>query len=58
MLDPYEPLMRDVILSLKKLKVEGNQEECKVMLGWELNSRILTIAPTQAKFEMWFNEIK
>jgi hypothetical protein len=51
-LNPDDPLIRDALLSLKKLKGEGKQEEIKVVLGWELNSRCLKIALTQAKFEI------
>jgi hypothetical protein len=35
-IDSDEPIMRDALLSLKKLQGEGKQEEIKVVLGWEL----------------------
>jgi hypothetical protein len=52
-LDPLDALPREALLSLKKLKGEGKQEEIKVVLGWELNSRKLTIGLTPGKFEIW-----
>jgi hypothetical protein len=50
LLDSDDPLQRDAPLSLKKLQGEGHQTELKIVLGWELNSRSLTIALSQAKF--------
>jgi hypothetical protein len=57
-LDPLDALPCEALLSMKKLKREGKQEEIKVVLGWELNSRKLTIGLTQGKFEIWRKEIQ
>jgi hypothetical protein len=53
-----DPLARDALISSKKLQGEGKQEENKIVLGWEMNSRTLAIALTEAKFEIWLNEIQ
>ncbi|MGH7955272.1 MAG: hypothetical protein ACREOZ_04855 [Gloeomargaritales cyanobacterium] len=53
----HEPIPRDDILSLKKLLGEGRMEEIKVILGWEVNSRALTIALPIEKYSSWRQNI-
>jgi hypothetical protein len=43
-LDPNEPILREDRLSLSKLTEEGSLAEVLVVLGWQLNTRTLTIA--------------
>jgi hypothetical protein len=57
-LKPHNLLSRNALIYFKKLQSEGKQEEIKIMSVWELNYRMLTIALTQAKFEIWLNEIQ
>jgi hypothetical protein len=57
-LDHDEPLLRDTLLSLSKLKGEGQMSEVKVTIGWELHSRILIISLSQDKFEIYFQDIQ
>ncbi|MGH7974512.1 MAG: hypothetical protein ACREBR_03205, partial [bacterium] len=54
----YEPIPRDDLLSFKKLFGEGRMEEIKVILGWEINSRRLTIALPKEKFSSWRHDIQ
>ena len=55
--DPAEPIPRDDILSLKKLAGEGKMEEIKIILGWEINTRALTISLPEAKYVAWTRDI-
>jgi hypothetical protein len=57
-LDHDEPLPCDTLLSLSKLKGEGQMSEVKVTLGWELHSRILLVSLSQDKFELYFQDIQ
>lgn len=52
-----EPIPRDEILSIKKILGEGQMAETKVFLGWELNTRSLSIRLTDHKFEAWGRDI-
>ena len=49
---------RKDIISLKKLKAEGQLSEVKIILGWELNTRSLTIALPTYKALAWISEIE
>jgi hypothetical protein len=57
-LDLHDPLPHDALLFLRKLQGEGKREEIKVVWGWDLNSRKLTIARTQGKFEILRKEVQ
>jgi hypothetical protein len=52
-LDEPDQLPRKDIISLKKLKAEGWLEECKLVLGWQINTRTLTISLPKDKFITW-----
>ena len=56
-LDTNEPLLREEFLSLSKLKEEGSVSEKFTLLGWDINTRKLTIALPEKKFSRWSNEI-
>ena len=52
-----EPIQRDELMSIIKLQAEGQLEEYKTVLGWEINTRTLTIhIPTQ-KYKVWKDSI-
>jgi len=56
-LDPTDPIPHDDILSLKKLAGEGRMEERKTILGWEINSRTLTISLPESNHVAWTRDI-
>ena len=53
-----EPLPRDPCLSLSKFLAEATPEETKVILGWLLNTRDLTIALPPEKVTGWTKAIQ
>jgi hypothetical protein len=56
-LDPLEhPPRKDIIL-MKKFAAKGRMEETKMILGWLLNTRSLTISLPKDKFIHWSSEI-
>ena len=57
-LDPDEPVPRENPLALNKLLAEGGLSEVKIILGWEINTRTLTIALPLHKHTTWDSEIK
>jgi len=52
-LDPNEQIKCNDCLSLGKLHEEGFLSENPTILGWEINTRRLTIALPQKKFSIW-----
>jgi hypothetical protein len=50
--------LREDCLSLGKLKEEGILSECLVILGWQINTRLLTIALPSKKFKLWNADLK
>jgi hypothetical protein len=50
-LDPSDQLPRKDIISLKKIAVEGQLEETKLILGWIINTRSLSISLPKDKFQ-------
>jgi hypothetical protein len=50
--------MREDCLSLSKLEEEGTLAEKLVILGWEINTRLLTLALPSKKFNIWQNDLK
>lgn len=56
-LNPNDPIPRVKIISLQKLKAEGRLEETKIFLGWEYNTRLLTISLSHDKYNNWANNM-
>ncbi len=57
-IDPTDVIPRKDIISLKKLKAEGRLEETKKVLGWNLDTRRLTISLPSDKFLTWCKDIQ
>ena len=55
---PNEPLPRAALINRKKLAAEGRLEERKIVLGWMLDTRRLTISLPEHKFLAWSSQIK
>jgi hypothetical protein len=53
-----EPIHREDCLSLEKLSEEGVMSEILTILGWQVNTRLLTLALPSKKFTQWQNDIK
>jgi len=56
-LDPNEKIKRDDCLSLGKLQEEGFLSETPTILGWQINTRLLTISLPEKKFSIWDKEL-
>ncbi len=56
-MDPSDPIPRKDIISMKKYKAEGRMEETKVVLGWLLNTRSLTISLPADKHKRWVHDL-
>ena len=54
----FEPLLRDLLLSLEKAEAEGTPNELLIVLGWLLDTRRLIISLPQDKFIAWTNDVK
>lgn len=52
-----KPIPRKPGLSPAKLKVKGTPVELQVVLGWNLNTRLLIICLPLDKFNMWTKDI-
>ena len=50
---PNEPIPRQDLICLKKLEAEGRLEEKKTVLGWNINTRLLTINLPHYKYKVW-----
>jgi hypothetical protein len=57
-LDQHEPIIREDCLSLGKLMEEGSLSEIFTILGWNVNTRDLTIALPPKKFNRWVSDLK
>ena len=57
-LDEDEPLPRKTLINKTKLAAEGKLEERKIVLGWLLDTRSLTISLPEHKFIAWESQIK
>jgi len=55
--DKNDPIKRADITSISKLLAEARPEEHKIILGWKLDSRSLTISLPIEKFIAWTNII-
>jgi hypothetical protein len=53
-----EPLVRDELASKAKLLAESGLSETKCMLGWEFNTRELSIKLSDDKFSVWMRQIQ
>jgi hypothetical protein len=56
-LDPNEPIYREDCLSLEKLAEEGVMSEQLVILGWQVNTRSLTLALPNKKYVLWHQDL-
>jgi hypothetical protein len=54
---PDEPVIRRPLLSPKKLMAEGSPAEIQIVLGWELNTRVLRLLLPFDKFTAWTGDI-
>ena len=50
---PDEPLSRDDMVALNKLQAEGRLREQQIVLGWDANTRNLTVRLPDDKFGTW-----
>jgi hypothetical protein len=55
--DPKEPVLRDDGLSLGKLLEDGFLTETPVILGWQINTRTLSIQLPHEKFKRWNQDL-
>ena len=53
-----EPLPRNHLISIDKLKAEGRMEEVKIDLGWHFDTRRLLVSLSDDKFKAWSLKIK
>jgi hypothetical protein len=51
-------IIRDNIVSLDKLQAEAGLSEVKTLLGWELDTRHLTVRLTQEKYVTWADQLR
>ncbi len=56
-IDPNDPIPRNPLISQKKLVAEGKMDECKIVLGWMINTRSLTISLPKDKYTKWTLQI-
>jgi hypothetical protein len=56
-LHTHEPIARDDLLSFEKTVAEGTPEETKVILGWLINTRTLTLSLPEDKRASWSHSI-
>jgi hypothetical protein len=54
---PAEPVQRRGLLSAPKLAAEGTPAEVQIVLGWNLNTRLLLILLPTDKYEAWSSDI-
>ncbi len=52
-----EPISREDCLSLSKLEEESTLAEKFIVLGWEINTRLLTLALPSKKFKVWHKDL-
>jgi hypothetical protein len=56
-MDPNEHVMREDCLSLSKLAEESQMSKKFTVLGWDINTRLLTIALPKKKFQRWNKDL-
>jgi len=52
-----ESLQWEDLLAFNKMLAEGSPKESKIILGWEVNTRLLRLRLPQDKFMSWNAEI-
>jgi hypothetical protein len=57
-IDPDEPILREDCLSVDKLQEEGMMSEVVIILGWKINTRLLTLSLPSKKFNTWKQDLK
>jgi hypothetical protein len=57
-IDPSDKIPRKDIISMKKFLAEGQLDEIKTILGWELNTRTLTVHLPKDKYNKWTKAIQ
>jgi hypothetical protein len=55
---PAEPTMRDDLLAFDKTLAEGTPEEIKMVLGWQINTRLFLLSLPSDKREAWTADIR
>jgi hypothetical protein len=55
---PSDPIPRKDIISIKKYRAEGRLGETKIILGWSINTRSLTISLPTEKHKSWVKELE
>jgi hypothetical protein len=55
--DDNENIRRDDCLSLSKLQDEGFLTENPIILGWRINTRLLTVSLPEKKFKIWDQDL-
>jgi hypothetical protein len=55
---PSASITRENLVSLDKLHAEAGLSETKILLGWELDTRRLTVKLTQEKYDTWTKQIR
>ena len=53
-----EPIPRDDLVAMNKLRSEGSLSEVKEVLGWSINTRSFTVSLSTKKPEQWGNQIR
>jgi len=56
-LNENDPIPRHPMISQKKLLAEGRMDECKIILGWQINTRSLQISLPLDKHLKWIYQI-
>ncbi len=57
-LDNNDTIPRNPVLSQKKLLAEGRVEECKIVLGWFIDTRSMQVALPSDKHKKWLFQIE
>jgi hypothetical protein len=57
-LNHLDEIPRNDIISMKKFEAEGKMEEVKIVLGWQINTRSLTISLPPDKHNKWSKNIE
>jgi len=55
--DEKEPIQRRPILSPEKLEAEGRPSEVMIVLGWEVNTRRLSVSLPESKYVAWESDL-
>jgi hypothetical protein len=55
--DQNEPIYQEDCLSLEKLAEEGVMSEILIILGWQINTRLLTLALPKKKYTQWHQDL-